>query len=164
MLERPIPFSLSSGSQPEGQSLSRLTVACRKAWSARYPNDPTHKGVRTSVTAPAVLPGGGRLAHDRFFVAGPELKREFAIGDLKDPAKAALPVAAAMCGVAVLAVLYVAVASGVGGGARTGGDLPSGWANSTATDIAFALAVSGRPGTHLPSALRSFLLTVGSGR
>lgn len=100
--------------------------------------------------------GGGRLAHDLFFVAGPELKREFAIGDLKDPAKAALPVAAAMCGVAVLAVLYVAVASGVGGGARTGGDLPSGWANSTATDIAFALAVSGRPG-HAPAVSSALL-------
>ena len=97
-----------------------------------------------------------------FFVAGLELKREFVVGDLKDPAKAALPVAAAMCGVVVPAVLFVAVASAVGGrnGAGTGGDLLSGWAIPTATDIAFALAVLAVLGTHLPSALRSFLLTL----
>ena len=58
-----------------------------------------------------------------FFVAGLELKREFVIGDLKDPAKAALPVAAAMCGVAVPAVLFVAVASGFADSSDTGGDL-----------------------------------------
>lgn len=95
-----------------------------------------------------------------FFVAGLELKREFVIGDLRDPAKAALPVAAAMCGVAVPAVLFVAVASGVGSGVGTGGDLLSGWAIPTATDIAFALAVLAVLGTYLPSALRSFLLTL----
>lgn len=93
-----------------------------------------------------------------FFVAGLELKREFVVGDLKDPAKAALPVAAAMCGVVVPAVLFVAVASSLGD--RTGGDLLSGWAIPTATDIAFALAVLALLGTHLPSALRSFLLTL----
>jgi len=94
-----------------------------------------------------------------FFIAGLELKREFVVGDLRDPAKAALPVAAALCGVAVPAVLFVAVATGVGGG-DSGGDLLSGWAIPTATDIAFALAVLAVLGTHLPSALRSFLLTL----
>lgn len=95
-----------------------------------------------------------------FFVAGLELKREFVIGDLKDPAKAALPVAAALCGVAVPALLFVAVATGRAGGADAGGDLLSGWAIPTATDIAFALAVLAVLDTHLPSALRSFLLTL----
>ena len=95
-----------------------------------------------------------------FFVAGLELKRELVIGDLKDPAKAALPVAAALCGVAVPALLFVAVASGLARGDDAGGDLLSGWAIPTATDIAFALAVLAVLGTHLPSALRSFLLTL----
>lgn len=94
-----------------------------------------------------------------FFVAGLELKHEFVIGDLKDPAKAALPVAAAVCGVVVPALLFVAAATGVNSG-NTGGDLLSGWAIPTATDIAFALAVLAVLGTHLPSALRSFLLTL----
>ena len=95
-----------------------------------------------------------------FFVAGLELKREFVIGDLKDPARAALPVAAAMCGVAVPALLFVAVAAGLSGEVDASGDLLSGWAIPTATDIAFALAVLAILGTHLPSALRSFLLTL----
>jgi Na+:H+ antiporter, NhaA family len=94
-----------------------------------------------------------------FFIAGLELKREFVVGDLRDPAKAALPVAAALCGVTVPAVLFIAVAAGVGD-AGPGGDLLSGWAIPTATDIAFALAVLAVLGTHLPSALRSFLLTL----
>ncbi len=88
-----------------------------------------------------------------FFVAGLELKRELAVGDLRDPQRAALPVVAALCGVAVPAVLYLAVSSGVAGAAR-------GWAVPTATDIAFALAALAVMGSHLPSALRSFLLTL----
>ena len=91
-----------------------------------------------------------------FFVAGLELKREFVVGDLADPAKAALPVAAALCGVALPAVLFVVVSHLAGGS----GDVLRGWAVPTATDIAFALAVLAVINTHLPSALRSFLLTL----
>ncbi len=88
-----------------------------------------------------------------FFVAGVELKRELVVGDLRDPAKALLPVVAAVCGVVVPAGLYLAVVAGTPGTAR-------GWAIPVATDIAFALAVLAVLGTHLPSALRSFLLTL----
>src|SRR4051812_36781723 len=89
-----------------------------------------------------------------FFVAGLELKREFVAGDLRDPRRAALPVAAAVGGMAVPAVLYVLVNLGTGDGAVRG------WAIPTATDIAFALAVLAVISTHLPSALRTFLLTL----
>ena len=88
-----------------------------------------------------------------FFVAGIELKRELVAGELRDPAKAALPVVAALCGMAVPALVYTLV-SGVGGGSLKG------WAVPTATDIAFALAVLAVIGTALPSALRAFLLTL----
>lgn len=88
-----------------------------------------------------------------FFVAGLELKRELVDGDLRDPAKALLPVVAALSGVAVPALVYLAVTSG-DPSARPG------WAIPVATDIAFALAVLAVLGTHLPSALRSFLLTL----
>jgi Na+:H+ antiporter, NhaA family len=91
-----------------------------------------------------------------FFVAGLELKREFLVGELRTPANAALPVAAALCGVAVPAALYLATVTFLG----SGGDALRGWAIPTATDIAFALAVLAVIGTHLPSALRSFLLTL----
>ena len=88
-----------------------------------------------------------------FFVAGVELKRELVAGDLRDPAKAALPVVAAIAGVVVPAGIYLAFALGEDGTA-------AGWAIPVATDIAFALAVLAVLGTHLPSALRSFLLTL----
>ncbi|MEU8612251.1 Na+/H+ antiporter NhaA [Actinoplanes sp. NPDC048791] len=86
-----------------------------------------------------------------FFVAGLELKREFVAGDLRDPRRAAVPVAAAFGGVIVPALFYVIV--------NTGG-ATEGWAIPTATDIAFALAVLAVIGRHLPTALRTFLLTL----
>ncbi|MFE6401045.1 Na+/H+ antiporter NhaA [Streptomyces alboflavus] len=88
-----------------------------------------------------------------FLVAGIELKRELVVGELRTPATAALPVIAALCGMAVPAALYAATAT-VGGGS-TGG-----WAVPMATDIAFALAVLAVLSTHLPAALRAFLLTL----
>ncbi|WP_328872892.1 Na+/H+ antiporter NhaA [Streptomyces sp. NBC_00287] len=88
-----------------------------------------------------------------FFVAGIELKRELVAGDLKDPKAAALPVVAALCGMAVPALVYTLTAV-------SGGGALDGWAVPTATDIAFALAVLAVIGTSLPSALRAFLLTL----
>ncbi|MCX4989460.1 MULTISPECIES: Na+/H+ antiporter NhaA [unclassified Streptomyces] len=88
-----------------------------------------------------------------FFVAGIELKRELVAGDLRDPKAAVLPVVAAVCGMAVPALVYV-LTSLAGGGSLEG------WAVPTATDIAFALAVLAVIGTSLPSALRAFLLTL----
>ncbi|MEG3628501.1 Na+/H+ antiporter NhaA [Streptomyces poriticola] len=88
-----------------------------------------------------------------FFVAGIELKRELVAGDLRDPKAAALPVVAALCGMAVPALVYTVTAA-------SGGGSLAGWAVPTATDIAFALAVLAVIGTSLPSALRAFLLTL----
>ncbi|WP_407565932.1 Na+/H+ antiporter NhaA [Streptomyces sp. 184] len=87
-----------------------------------------------------------------FFVVGVELKRELVDGELRDPRAAALPIVAALCGMATPALFYVAVNAGRG-------DL-GGWAIPTATDIAFALAVLAVIGSNLPSALRAFLLTL----
>ncbi len=91
-----------------------------------------------------------------FFVAGLELKREFLVGDLRSPAKAAVPVIAAAAGVAVPAIVFTVVVLVGGGDAES----LRGWAIPTATDIAFALAVLAVIGSHLPSGLRSFLLTL----
>jgi Na+:H+ antiporter, NhaA family len=89
-----------------------------------------------------------------FFVAGLELKREFVAGDLREPRRAALPVAAAVGGMAVPALLFVLFNLGGADGALRG------WAIPSATDIAFALAVLAVISTHLPTALRTFLLTL----
>lgn len=87
-----------------------------------------------------------------FFIAGLELKREFLLGSLRRPADAAVPVIAAICGVAVPAALYVLI--------NRGTDNLGGWAIPAATDIAFALAVLAVVGSALPTSLRAFLLTL----
>ena len=89
-----------------------------------------------------------------FFVAGLELKREFVAGDLRSPRRAVLPVAAAVGGMVLPALVFVAV------NARAAPGNLAGWAIPTATDIAFALAVLAVVGTALPTALRTFLLTL----
>jgi NhaA family Na+:H+ antiporter len=88
-----------------------------------------------------------------FLVAGLELKREIVVGELSDRATAILPVVAAVCGMAMPALVYVAV------NLAMDGEL-TGWAVPTATDIAFALAVLAVIGSRLPTSLRAFLLTL----
>jgi NhaA family Na+:H+ antiporter len=90
-----------------------------------------------------------------FFVVGLELKREFVAGDLRDPARAALPIAAAVGGMIVPAAIFIGINLAVGHPENL-----DGWAVPIATDIAFALAVLAVLSTHLPTALRTFLLTL----
>jgi NhaA family Na+:H+ antiporter len=89
-----------------------------------------------------------------FFAAGLEVKREFVAGDLNSPSRAAVPVLAAVGGMIVPSLIFVLVNIGGAGGALRG------WAIPSATDIAFALAVLAVISTHLPAALRTFLLTL----
>ena len=88
-----------------------------------------------------------------FFVAGLELKRELVIGELTDRRTAALPVLAALGGMVVPALVYLAIAGGEPGTGR-------GWAVPTATDIAFALAVLAVAGSSAPIGLRLLLLSL----
>ena len=88
-----------------------------------------------------------------FFLAGLELKREMLVGSLRRPADAAVPIVAALAGVATPALVYAAVNLVDDGRLR-------GWAIPAATDIAFALAVLAVAGAWLPTSLRAFLLTL----
>ena len=90
-----------------------------------------------------------------FFVVGVELKREFVAGDLRDPARAALPIAAAVGGMVFPAAIFITINLVAGHPENL-----DGWAVPIATDIAFALAVLAVLATHLPTALRTFLLTL----
>ena len=68
-----------------------------------------------------------------FFVVGLEIKRELLAGELAGPRKAALPVLAAVGGMVVPALVYVAF--------NGGGAFARGWGIPMATDIAFALGI-----------------------
>ncbi|MEW2632412.1 Na+/H+ antiporter NhaA [Streptomyces sp. NPDC048389] len=89
-----------------------------------------------------------------FFIVGNELKQELVHGELRDPRRAALPIAAALGGVVVPALIFLAIT------ATSGGEAAGGWGIPMATDIAFALAVLAVVGRHLPVPLRTFLLTL----
>ena len=88
-----------------------------------------------------------------FFVVGLEIKQEVLKGELSSPRKLALPAAAAVGGMIVPALVYLAVSLGLGGTSQ-------GWPIPTATDVAFALAALALVGRGLPQSLRIFLLAM----
>ncbi len=89
-----------------------------------------------------------------FFVVGLELKYEFVLGSLHKVQTALVPIAAALGGMIVPALIYVGI------NATSAGGEVSGWGIPMATDIAFALAVLAVVGRKLPVEVRVFLLTL----
>src|SRR3954469_7949352 len=151
----PSPTLFGRGSWPEAQriaavlpkeavggSLLLVGAAIPLVW-ANSPWSEAYASLRDTRVGPASLhldltlgawAADGLLAIF-FFVAGLELKREFVAGDLREPRRAVLPVAAAVGGMAAPALLFVLFNLGGAEGALRG------WAIPSATDIAFALAV-----------------------
>jgi NhaA family Na+:H+ antiporter len=87
-----------------------------------------------------------------FLVLGLEVKHEFVAGSLRNPRAAAVPIAAALGGAAVPALVYVAFTWGGDGGA--------GWGIPMATDVAFAIGVLALLGSRIVPAIKTFLLTL----
>ena len=88
-----------------------------------------------------------------FLLVGLEIKREIMEGSLSQPSQVALPIAGAIGGMAVPAVLYVAFNWSDPVALR-------GWAIPAATDIAFSLGVLAALGSRVPLALKVFLTTL----
>ena len=86
-----------------------------------------------------------------FFVVGLEIKRELTSGHLASFKKAMLPFLAAIGGMAVPALIYLAIAGGVA---------PGGWGVPVATDIALAVGLLTMLGPSVAASLRSFLLAL----
>ena len=86
-----------------------------------------------------------------FFVVGLEIKRELTTGHLASFKKALMPLLAALGGIAVPALIYLAIA---------GREAPGGWGVPVATDIALAVGLLAMLGSMVPDSLRSFLLGV----
>ena len=87
-----------------------------------------------------------------FFVVGLEIRREFDMGELRERRRIATPALAAIGGMAVPALIYLAF--------NAGEPTARGWGIPMATDTAFALGVLGLVGRRCPGRLRVFLLTL----
>jgi len=87
-----------------------------------------------------------------FFVVGLEIKRELVLGDLRDPRAAALPVMAAVGGMALPALVYFSFNAGTAAS--------HGWGIPMATDIAFAVGIVALLGSRVPPGAKLFLLAI----
>jgi NhaA family Na+:H+ antiporter len=135
-----------------------VATALALIW-ANSPWSPAYEAMRSTVVGPADLHLDLTLAKWAtdgllavfFFVVGLELKRELVIGELSTRSQALLPVAAALGGMIVPALLALFVGWGSPG-------MDQAWAIPVATDIAFALGVLAVAGSALPVSARVFLL------
>ena len=152
------PFEAFFRSEAAGSVLLLLAAAAALVWA----NSPA-AGSYVALWNTTLTVGGGPLVIAKplslwvndglmavfFFLVGLEIKREVVAGELSNPRQAALAVAAAIGGMVVPALLYVAVTAGT--------DRVGGWGVPMATDIAFVIGVLALVGSRAPLALKVFL-------
>ena len=160
-MERPHPAKRKGGADRMSAALMLLATLAAIAWA----NSPWGTGYEEfwstliqvdvgdtafSFTAHGFVNEG--LMTLFFFLVGLEVKREFSIGELTSRTRAVLPVAAAIAGLALPAILFVLIMT------RTG-DV-SAWGVVISTDTAFLLGALALIAPRYPTRLRIFLLTL----
>jgi NhaA family Na+:H+ antiporter len=121
-----------------------------KAYAAFFENDVLGSGNSHAITPEFLL--NDCLMSLFFFLVSIEIKRELVSGELSSPAKAALPLVAALGGMVVPALFYLAC--------NAGSVYAKGWGIPTATDIAFSLAVLSLAMKNVPGIFRIFLTSL----
>jgi NhaA family Na+:H+ antiporter len=104
------------------------------------------------LSKPALLWINDGLMAIFFFLVGLEIKRELLVGGLSTPSQTIMPVAAAMGGMVVPALIFF--------GLNAGHESIAGWGIPMATDIAFALGIMSLLGSRVPVGLKIFLTAV----
>ncbi len=153
-----LPFLEFFRTEAAGGVLLLAASAAALFWA----NGPWASSYRAVFSSPVTVGAGGFLLSKPlllwindglmaifFFVVGLEIKREILVGELASPSKALLPLAGALGGMAVPALLYAAL--------NEGGPGAAGWGIPMATDIAFALGVLALFGHRVPPSLKVFL-------
>lgn len=148
------------------ERIAAVLLIAAAALGLALANSPVGSGISTVVAAPLPLPflgfslsvGGwvkdGLLAMF-FLIAAIELRHELTQGELASPRRALVPVAAAVGGVIVPAIVFLLIV-----GASQNAELTAGWPIPTATDVAFALGVLAVVGRGLPARIRALLLAL----
>lgn len=131
-------------------------VWANSPWDASYQNL-WGSYIRLEVGSYVFKESLGHLVNDLlmaifFFVVGMEIKRELVVGELRDRRSIGLPAMAALGGMVVPALIYVAF--------NAGGDGAAGWGIPMATDIAFALGVVALLGSRVPVSVKVLLLSL----
>ncbi len=166
----PVKRMAAAGALPlrtflQAESAGGIVLVIAAASALVWANSPAADGYAQFWQQKITLGGGqASVTHDLrhwvndglmvifFFVIGLEIKRELVVGELRDRRAAALPALAAVGGVVLPALVYVAVVGG--------GEAGRGWGIPMATDIAFAIGILALLGRHASMGAKLFLLSV----
>jgi NhaA family Na+:H+ antiporter len=152
------PFQRFFATESAGGIVLLVCAALALAW-ANSPWSPLYEQLwHASLTAGTGAVGLTLTLHEWvndglmavfFLLVGLEIKREVLVGELATRRSASLPIAAALGGMVVPALVYVAI--------NAGGPGAPGWGIPMATDIAFALGILALLGDRIPTGLKVFL-------
>jgi Na+:H+ antiporter, NhaA family len=150
----------------DSEAASALPLLAATVLALILANSPLHTSIQSLLGAKLTVDYGGvglskplllwindGLMAGFFLLVGLEIKREVVEGELSRPSQVALPIAGAIGGMAVPALIYTGINWSDPVALR-------GWAIPAATDIAFALGVLAALGSRVPLALKVFLTTV----